>query len=101
MRLLKSREEAIKALVGRPMKHLILEDVLKEEVSKIPYVFGEPSLADYTFGPALTWVFEFKSLTFAVYTDLEGNWNMDAQRVAHWIKIDEFTEALIEKLNAE
>ncbi len=96
---LRLKGDAQRALVGVPMKHIILDDEDQGMLKTVPYIFGEPVFSDYTFGPALTWVFEFKSLTFTVYTDLDGNWNLDAQRVAHWSKVDEFLSELTEILS--
>lgn len=93
--------DAQNALIGVPMKLIILSEDQQDMLKTIPYVFGEPVFSDYTFGPALTWVFKYKQLTFSVYTDLDGNWNLDAQRIAHWSKVDEFLEELKQIINTE
>ena len=101
IRNLRIKGDAQNALIGVPLKLITLTDQQQDMLKTIPYVFGEPVFSDYTFGPALTWVFEFKSLTFTVYTDLDGNWNLDVQRIAHWSKVDEFLTELEEILNTE
>tara|TARA_R110002153_G_scaffold143942_1_gene295068 strand:+ start:28 stop:333 length:306 start_codon:yes stop_codon:yes gene_type:complete len=99
MRNVRNLEEAIQLLAGNSMKMTTLDERTQYFLKMMPFEYGEPVMSDYTFAPALTWVLIYKDLPFIVYTDLDGNWQIDAQRSCHFTMVDEFIFELIAILN--
>lgn len=93
-----NRNEALDYIGGKEMKFVTLDDTTIDILKAIPYVFGEPVMSDYTFGPALTWVLTHNDIPFVVCTDFDSNWEIDCLRSTHWIKTDEFIFELVSTL---
>ena len=97
-RLIRTAEEGIEFLTRRPMK-LTLDALGINFIEDTPNVFGEPTYSDWTFAPCLNWVFEYNKLAFVIYTNLDGEYQLDVDRRARPQDVDAFIEWTNEKLN--
>lgn len=96
-RLIRSEEEGIQFLSRRPMT-LTTDALGVSYIDETPVKFGEPTFCDWTFGPALNWVFEVEGKAFVVYTNLDGEYQIDVDRNANWVEVDEFVKWIEEQL---
>jgi len=99
-RLIRSAEEGVKFLSRRPMKMTTWSEEVVD-IETTPYIFGEPTFSDFTFAPALNWVFEYNRMAFVIYTNLDGQYNLDVERSCPTWEAQEFINWLNAKIGEQ